>query len=637
MRADDDRESKAGLLAAAGRDDQGRPADAQARSSMAPQVGAAIFFLLGLGFIAIVVDVAASVKEERAKEHPQIATALGPIVGHRLQSSAINEFLGIPYVDVPERFAPSAVRSVALGTSEAPFEASSFGPICLQPDVFWLANSTLTMDEDCLSLNIWAPAEGSGHAVMVWIHGGGNQNGAGSLPQYNGTKLAMHDVVVVTINYRLGPLGQLSSELIKAENPDFPSRGGANFIHDQMNALNFVRDHISAFGGDPERVTVFGESAGGIATCGIVTTPLAKGLYRRAIVESGPCVGPWGYWSKERGLAVGSAFLASINSSTSLAAARAMSAEDMLEMTASANLSTWQAVYPSVDGVIFGPAGGPNMTLAGAAANGTSLPAGEPLLLGANTRDGLLASPWNGLTGATGVGALPTTRPGLEKLLGLYLDGATTSPSEVSSVLAAYPATLNNGNHSETWVQLNGDVCVSCPIRDVANRVGEPSASTHPVFLYSYGFNPGHAGISAHAAEVGMVFGFGDGDFAFGEATSAKMRQAWTSFAKTGQPVYDNDQDNDKDDDGRSGGRSDQTQWAAFWAPPHQVNSSASTYLNISSVNFTQLSGGDEQARCDVWDTLRASGGAKMDAALWSLCVSSLANVNSTNSSRGQF
>lgn len=121
---------------------------------------------------------------------------------------------------------------------------------------------------------------------MVWIHGGGFANGAGSLPVYSGARLARLGVVVVTINYRLGPLGFLAHPLLTAEDPQGTS--GNYGLLDQIAALEWVRDNIAGFGGDPANVTVFGESAGGMSVCDLMVSPRAEGLFARAIVQSGP-------------------------------------------------------------------------------------------------------------------------------------------------------------------------------------------------------------------------------------------------------------------------------------------------------------------------------------------------------------
>jgi para-nitrobenzyl esterase len=146
------------------------------------------------------------------------------------------------------------------------------------------ATGGITGDEDCLFLNVWAPPNASGLPVMYWIHGGGNSIGDGG--SYSGAALAMkRDVVVVTINYRLGPLGWFNHPGLATGNPEDDS--GNYGTLDAIRGLQWVRDNVGQFGGDPDNVTVFGESAGAFDTLAMMASPLAGGLFHRAIVQSG--------------------------------------------------------------------------------------------------------------------------------------------------------------------------------------------------------------------------------------------------------------------------------------------------------------------------------------------------------------
>jgi para-nitrobenzyl esterase len=169
-------------------------------------------------------------------------------------------------------------------------DAIAFGPSAPQrPMMLPLPGMDVgALDEDCLYLNVWTPApDGAHRPVLVWIHGGGFVIGSGSQSIYDGSRLARRgDVVVVTINYRLGPLGFLHlADLC----PGLEDAVGNCGIRDQVLALQWVRDNIAAFGGDPEEVTIFGESAGGMSVGTLLGTPAARGLFRRAIAQSGAC------------------------------------------------------------------------------------------------------------------------------------------------------------------------------------------------------------------------------------------------------------------------------------------------------------------------------------------------------------
>ncbi|MEZ5765008.1 MAG: carboxylesterase/lipase family protein [Xanthobacteraceae bacterium] len=186
-------------------------------------------------------------------------------------------FFGIPYARAKRFGAPEAAAPLS-GVKEA----TAIGLAAPQPPhpVAGFAASG-PQGEDCLNLNIFTPAcDGGKRPVMVWVHGGGFTHGAGYEPLYNGGPLAMRgDVVVVTINYRLGALGFLRL-------PEIDAPGNQGLL-DQIAALQWVRDNIASFGGDPARVTIFGQSAGSASVACLLAMPPARGLFRRAILQSG--------------------------------------------------------------------------------------------------------------------------------------------------------------------------------------------------------------------------------------------------------------------------------------------------------------------------------------------------------------
>lgn len=169
--------------------------------------------------------------------------------------------------------------------------AGKFAPSCPQQKMIPGADQ-LEFSEDCLYLNIWTPAKTTGEKlpVMVWIYGGGFAMGSASLAQFHGDELAKRGVIVVTVGYRVGALGFLAHPELTAESPDHVS--GNYGLLDQIAALQWVQKNIETFGGDPARVTVFGESAGGFSVSMLCASPLAKGLFSGAISESGGSFGP---------------------------------------------------------------------------------------------------------------------------------------------------------------------------------------------------------------------------------------------------------------------------------------------------------------------------------------------------------
>ena len=204
---------------------------------------------------------------------PRVTIEEGPITG--AIENGVTVFKGIPYAAPPV----GALRWKAPEPAAhwtAPRDSSAFGPIC--PQHVEGARASLPQSEDCLTLNVWSPDIHGKLPVMLWIHGGGFDSGSSSLPRFDGAALAQHGVVLVSFNYRLGRLGFLA----------LPGAPSANFgLLDQIAVLNWVRRNIAVFGGDPDRVTIFGESAGGISVDALMVSPLSMGLFKGAISEFG--------------------------------------------------------------------------------------------------------------------------------------------------------------------------------------------------------------------------------------------------------------------------------------------------------------------------------------------------------------
>ena len=202
---------------------------------------------------------------------------------------AVRAFRGIPYAAPPVgslRWRPPQPVEPWDGVRDA----TEYAPACMQrqrPADYFYGPGANETSEDCLYLNIWTAAESANAnlPVMVWIHGGGLNNGTGAQVTYRGEALATRGAVVVTTNYRLGPFGFLAHPLLSAE--DEHDSSGNYGVLDQIRALEWVRDNIAAFGGDPTRVTIFGESAGSWSINYLQALRLADGLFHRAIGESG--------------------------------------------------------------------------------------------------------------------------------------------------------------------------------------------------------------------------------------------------------------------------------------------------------------------------------------------------------------
>jgi para-nitrobenzyl esterase len=220
-----------------------------------------------------------------ASSAPQVKTDSGIVEGK--EDGAVRTFLGIPYAAPPVgdlRWKPPVAAAKWSGVRKA----TEFGPHCMQGKVFGDMNfRDAGGGEDCLTLNVWVPVKTSGTKlpVMVWIYGGGFVAGTTSEPRQDGTHLAQQGVIVVSMNYRLGIFGFfVHPELAKESGRNAAGNYG---LLDQTAALGWVHENIAAFGGDPENVTIFGESAGSFSVSAQMASPLAKGLFQKAIGESG--------------------------------------------------------------------------------------------------------------------------------------------------------------------------------------------------------------------------------------------------------------------------------------------------------------------------------------------------------------
>lgn len=221
-----------------------------------------------------------------AQQEVVVETSAGALIGET--DGAVHVFRGIPYAEPPIgalRWQPPQPATAWQGERLA----DSFGPDCIQspyPENSFFYRPARLSSEDCLYLNVWAPAESEEPLpVMVWIHGGALTRGSGAISTYDGSRLAQKGVVLVTINYRLGVLGYFAHPELVAESEHYSA--GNYGILDQIEALRWVQENIASFGGDPDNVTIFGESAGAWSVHFLTASPLSEGLFHKAIAQSG--------------------------------------------------------------------------------------------------------------------------------------------------------------------------------------------------------------------------------------------------------------------------------------------------------------------------------------------------------------
>ena len=272
--------------------------------------------MVGLGALGIITVVAAcggqtATSNETAEMavEPVAQTVAGALEGAWADETAdVSVFRGIAFAKPPVgdlRWRPPTAVESWDGTRMA----TEFGPACWQArneEDSPYSRGELARSEDCLTLNVWSPASvGQELPVMVWFHGGGHSSGVGSATIFDGTAMAKKGVLMVTANYRLGPLGFLAHPALTAESQHGSS--GNYGILDHVATLQWVRDNIAAFGGDPGNVTIFGQSAGSWSVCALQASPLARGLFHRAIGHSGGCFGaPRAHLAETGGVATGS-------------------------------------------------------------------------------------------------------------------------------------------------------------------------------------------------------------------------------------------------------------------------------------------------------------------------------------------
>jgi len=263
----------------------------------------------------------------------QVKTANGVVAG-TTEDNGVRAFKGIPFAAPPvgdlRWREPQPVHSW-----EGVKQTTQFGPRCMQRPIFGDMNFRSNgMGEDCLYLNVWTPATSADEKlpVLVYYYGGGFMAGDGSEPRYEGAAMAKKGIVALTVNYRLGVFGFFAHPELTKESPKHAS--GNQGLLDQVAALKWVQQNIAAFGGDPKRVTIAGESAGSISVSSLMASPLSKDLIAGAIGESGAAINPTlPPVPLAQGEEAGTKFAAAVNAD-SLAALRAMPAEQVLEATA---------------------------------------------------------------------------------------------------------------------------------------------------------------------------------------------------------------------------------------------------------------------------------------------------------------
>jgi para-nitrobenzyl esterase len=458
-----------------------------------------------------------------------IETTAGKVEG--AIEEGVHVFRAIPFAAPPVgdlRFRPPQPVAGWTGTRAA----TEFGPQAAQspsPLEAMFGGKPLPSSEDCLTLNVWTPApDGARRPVMVWIHGGAFVTGTGATPWYSGTSFARTgDVVVVTINYRLGAFGFLHLDDIGGE----AYGGSGNLgILDQVAALEWVRDNIEAFGGDPDNVTAFGESAGAMSVGTLLGLPAAKGLFTKAIPQSGAA-----HNAKARDEAndVTRNFFAEMGLEPSAAGVRQLQdapVEAILDAQARFFLKYFASglgFTPVVDGFVL-----PEQPIE---AIGKGSAAGVHVLIGTNAEEMKLFQVMDPTLGTL-------DEAGLVQRTAAVIGDA----GRAAELITAYKASRPGAAPAEVWGDLQSDHIFRIP----AVRLSEyQSGIGNAVYAYLFTWaTPAFGGRlgACHALEIPFVFNTldapgaamftGPADDSM-RALAASMHEAWATFARTGRPA----------------------------------------------------------------------------------------------------
>jgi para-nitrobenzyl esterase len=441
-----------------------------------------------------------------AVEEPQVVLPNGGVRGQALPGGGA-VFRGLPYAQPPV----GALRwrePQPVAPWKGVRDALASGPPCAQSSAGWNALEAAASREDCLYLDVWTPEwpARAKRPVMVWLHGGGNTGGAGgSDPLYDGTRLVARGVVLVIVDYRLGVFGFFAHPQLTRESPHHAS--GNYGLLDQLAALRWVHDNIAALGGDPAQVTLFGQSAGAMDLSTLMASPLARGLFHRAIAESGSVLRDLPSLADHE--QAGSGLAASLKAPAvgALAHLRRLPVDVLLKAArgATPNLDGW--LLPRQPAEVF--------------AEGAASPV--PLIVGSNAIE------------FQGSASPDELRREIERQLGSLAPRALVLYGLADGATA--PADPLYGTAGDQW---SADTQFRCPAV-VQGRWH--AAAGHPTWQYEFDRAIPPKPTVVHSSELPYVFdnlwdhGSQAGQYEDADRRLAGAMQAyWTNFAKTGDP-----------------------------------------------------------------------------------------------------
>jgi para-nitrobenzyl esterase len=456
------------------------------------------------------------VASQGAETGPVVSVADGQIRGRAISGGGAS-FQGVPFAAPPvgdlRWREPAPVKSWS-GVREA----AAFGPSCVQDDMGYNKQEAQNISEDCLYLNVWTPEwpAKSPHAVMVWLYGGGETGGGASADYIDGKALSRRGIVFVTINYRLGIFGWLAHPGLTAETRHHTS--GNYGLFDVLAALQWVHGNIAKFGGDPAKVTLFGQSAGGINTAYLLTSRLSKGLITYAIQESGSPIHDIGSLKEDESLGVkfAAALKAPADKANAIRFLRAMAAAEIQKASVKELGRSGPLMYPHIDGYLL------PQNLAPAFRDGKDRPV--PIITGNNAME----EPRN------------YDLAGMKRVIKANFGPLAPQAEEFYGLDKGLPGNVDP-LYGPPLRQMPTDTKHRCgAVAETLWRYANGGRTT-----YQYQFDPPIAGEAGtkHAAEIPFVFGnllsrgtMGGSWIDADRKISNDIETYWTNFANTGNP-----------------------------------------------------------------------------------------------------
>jgi para-nitrobenzyl esterase len=436
----------------------------------------------------------------------EITTELGTVRGTESAVDGVRAFLAMPYAAPPTGDNRWRVPQPP-NPYEPTFDATRPGKSCPQEVGGSTARFTVIPDpdEDCLTVSVWSPDDARDLPVMVWIHGGGLRAGSAHQPYYQGDDLAAEGVVVVGVNYRLGPFGFLATGELEDESDD--GSYGNYGLADQTAALEWVQDNAAAFGGDPDNVTIFGESAGGGSVCAHLASPASEGLFDRAVIQSGG--GCNRLQAGDEAKAAGERLVRTLGCDD-IACLRRLPTEHILATDSGFGSFVNDGVRLPETGLERAERGDLDEV---------------EVIIGSNADEAALFT----------IGTEEPTDAGLRDLFTEYSD----DPDDPDALLDLYPAADYETNLAR-YNAMQTDVRFVCP------TVAFADAARNDTYVYHFTYESPDERFSfgpVHGAELAFVFahpegitGVDPGLSGSDEHVSAGMQAAWTAFADDGVP-----------------------------------------------------------------------------------------------------